>query len=204
MPLNFSALANDGPYTRETIELCVQEVIQTLSRSVSFGKNVNFEFHGIGRLAIRDSRVKMKFFRLFVASLDSSGEMERALRKRSPGSSGLSIISTPRFRPESADTVSLPQLTTDVVEVNSLGQFSSDRLKPKMPTIAETDEKDVEQAQQDSTATTCAEAHEQQPSRKSLVPTPACLFVGKTDTPGFPPDHPVRQHSRSHKGIIQL
>ena len=80
LTINFTAIASETPYSRETVETCVREVLQALSRSLHVKRNVEFIFSGIGCLSIRDARVKMKFFKEFVTSVDSSGELVNALR----------------------------------------------------------------------------------------------------------------------------
>ena len=80
LQLNFTAIATETPYSRETVESCIKEVLQALSRSLHVKRNVEFIFSGIGCLSIRDSRVKMKFYKEFIKSMDSTGELVNALR----------------------------------------------------------------------------------------------------------------------------
>ncbi|XP_015759118.1 PREDICTED: coiled-coil domain-containing protein 81-like [Acropora digitifera] len=77
--LNFAALSNETPFNRDTVESCVKEVLQALSRSVHAKRNVEFHFAGIGRLSIRESKVKMKFFKEFLRCMDGSGSLVQAL-----------------------------------------------------------------------------------------------------------------------------
>lgn len=77
--LNFAALSNETPFNRDTVESCVKEVLQALSRSVQAKRNVEFHFAGIGRLSIRESKVKMKFYKEFLRSMDGSGSLVHAL-----------------------------------------------------------------------------------------------------------------------------
>ena len=78
--LNFSALAYESPFDRDIVEACVKEVMQALARSVASKKNVEFTFSGIGRLQIRDSKVKMKFYKDFINNMDGSGRLVEALK----------------------------------------------------------------------------------------------------------------------------
>lgn len=73
-PLNYAAIANETAFTRDNIELCVKHVLQVFNRSVQSRKNVEFTFTGIGKLQIRNSKVKMKFFKEFVNSCDATGK----------------------------------------------------------------------------------------------------------------------------------
>ena len=38
-------------------------------------KNVELTFNGIGRLTIRDSRVKMRFYKEFITQMDGTGKL---------------------------------------------------------------------------------------------------------------------------------
>lgn len=78
--LNFSALSSESPFDRDTIEGCVKEVLQAYSRAVQARRNVEFTFCGIGKLVIRDGKVKMKFFKDFMNMMDGSGQLSEALR----------------------------------------------------------------------------------------------------------------------------
>ena len=78
--LNYAALSFDSPFDRDAVEACVKEVLQALARSLSSKRNVEFSFSGIGRLTIRDSKVKMKFYKEFINSMDGSGQLLNALK----------------------------------------------------------------------------------------------------------------------------
>lgn len=78
--LNYSALSFETPFDRDTVEACVKEVLGAVSRSVGAKRNVEFTFSGIGRLQIRDSKVKMKFYKAFINSMDGSGKLLESLR----------------------------------------------------------------------------------------------------------------------------
>ena len=74
-PLNYAAIANETAFSRDDIELCVKHVLQVFNRSVQAKKNVEFTFTSIGKLQIRNNKVKMKFFKDFVSSCDPSGKV---------------------------------------------------------------------------------------------------------------------------------
>lgn len=110
LQLNFTAIASETPYPRETVESCIKEVLQALSRSLHVKRNVEFIFTGIGCLSMRDSRVKMKFYKEFIKSMDNTGELVNALRNRPDTTDSiLSDILTPR--PATGNTVILPRIT---------------------------------------------------------------------------------------------
>lgn len=79
VPLNFVMISLEGPFNRDTIEGCVKETLLFLSRSISVKQNVEFTFKGIGVLSIRDSKVKMRFYKDFLCSMDGSGTLSNAL-----------------------------------------------------------------------------------------------------------------------------
>ena len=78
--LNFSQLSYDSAFDRDAVEACVKEVLGALQRSIAAKRNVEFTFTAIGRLQIRDSRVKMKFFKEFINNMDGSGKLVEALQ----------------------------------------------------------------------------------------------------------------------------
>ncbi|XP_065907191.1 coiled-coil domain-containing protein 81-like [Dysidea avara] len=109
LPINYTALANESPFDRDTIELCIKEVLLALNKYISQQRHVEFVFPGIGKLLIRDSKAKMKFYREFVSNVDGSGEVKRmptaALHSR------LSVMSS-ESRPPTATTITLPRLVS--------------------------------------------------------------------------------------------
>lgn len=117
------------------METCIHEVIQAMSRLLAAKGSIQLEFCNIGRLFIRESKVKMRFFREFITMLDSSGEMETAFR---PGTTQteLSIMSDPS-RPETQALV-LPRIvetsgvgTSLSLEVSSVADPEDDALSIK-------------------------------------------------------------------------
>lgn len=69
----------EGPFKRDTIEGCVKETLLFLSRSISVKQNVEFTFKGIGVLVIKDGKVKMRFYKDFLSTMDGSGALAKAL-----------------------------------------------------------------------------------------------------------------------------
>ncbi|XP_069615379.1 coiled-coil domain-containing protein 81 [Ranitomeya imitator] len=111
VPLNFIALSFSCPYNRDTIEACVRETLGAFSRSVATKQHVEFAFKGIGALLIRDLKVKMKFYKEFVNSMDGTGTLVRSLCNR-PGTadSVMSSIEDPLLRPRSCSALLFPRL----------------------------------------------------------------------------------------------
>ena len=80
MPLNFAAISHEIDFDRDTVERGIKEVLLALSRSVKGGHHVEFTFPSIGKLLIKNSNVKMKFYKDFLQNIDSSGAVAKALR----------------------------------------------------------------------------------------------------------------------------
>ncbi|XP_078514566.1 coiled-coil domain-containing protein 81 isoform X2 [Lissotriton helveticus] len=127
VPLNFIALSLGSSFTRDIVEGCVKETLQLFSRSIAIKQNVEFTFTGIGVLMIREGKVKMKFFKEFLHSMDGSGTLVKALVNR-PGTSDsvLSSRENDALRPRSSSAVLFPR-----------AQYSSPDAKGAMETIRE-------------------------------------------------------------------
>ena len=196
--MNFTALSNMTAFDRDTVELCVKEVLQAMGRSLAARKNIQFDFGNIGRLVIQDRKAKMRFFRDFIASLDTSGEMEYAFRPDT-AHSVLSIMSNPCTpRPSTANTLTLPHivqpsgnnvLTLDCATTppRSAGSISTtppsangrgSYTPSKMPSIIEDAEEEEEPFGNDISS------GDERPLPHSLVPKPVGLFVS-TPTNGM-------------------
>ncbi|XP_071800629.1 coiled-coil domain-containing protein 81-like isoform X1 [Asterias amurensis] len=134
--LNFSVLSAESPFDRDTVERCVKEVLLSLSRSVQSKRNVEFSFTGIGRLAIRDSKVKMKFYKDFLNMMDGSGTLAEALKNRpDTADSVLSRAST--YRPLTGNTLVLPRISQGSGKDGLLLENEEPASKRMMPTIDE-------------------------------------------------------------------
>ena len=79
VPLNHAALSAESPFERDTVEGCVRETLLLLLRAVAGGRAVLFTFQGVGVLCFRHGKVKMKFYRDFISSMDGSGRLLWAL-----------------------------------------------------------------------------------------------------------------------------
>ena len=116
------------------METCIHEVIQAMSRLLAAKGTVQLEFCNIGRLFIRENKVKMRFFREFITMLDSSGEMETAFR---PGTTQteLSIMSDPSSSRPDTQALVLPRIvetsgagTSLSLEVSSVADSEDDAM----------------------------------------------------------------------------
>jgi hypothetical protein len=57
------------------VESCVREILGAVQRAIGSKRNVELNFSGIGKLSIRDSKVKMKFYKDFINQMDGSGKL---------------------------------------------------------------------------------------------------------------------------------
>lgn len=117
--LNYTHLSNETGISRELVEGAVREVLQTLSRAIATGKNIEFDIKDVGRLTIHDGKAKMSFFREFIYRLDGCCEMDGLFRSESTDSSICSIMTNPRcFSSQSrpSTSLSLPKIVQPVEE----------------------------------------------------------------------------------------
>ncbi|XP_027704096.1 coiled-coil domain-containing protein 81 [Vombatus ursinus] len=132
--LNFVMISLEGPFNRDVVEGCVKETLLFLSRSISVKQNVEFIFKGIGVLMIRDSKVKMRFYKDFLCAMDGSGNLVKALSNR-PGTTDsvmsnregtaqhpCSVFAFPRIEPKDQETK--PAIET-IEEVEASGPLES-------------------------------------------------------------------------------
>ena len=78
--LNFAALSFESPFDRDTMETCIREILNAVQRAIGAKRHVELTFSGIGKLSIRDSKVKMKFFKEFITQMDGSGKLLDSLQ----------------------------------------------------------------------------------------------------------------------------
>ena len=71
-PLNYFYIQSQSTYSRDQIEQCVKHVLQVFNRSIAAQRNVEFTFSRIGKLQIREGKVKMRFFKDFVSAVDEN------------------------------------------------------------------------------------------------------------------------------------
>ncbi|KAF1392671.1 hypothetical protein PFLUV_G00030480 [Perca fluviatilis] len=107
--LNFAAVSQDTPFSRDVVEGCIRETLLLLFRALASEQNIFLTFQGIGVLSFKNNQVRMKFNREFINAMDGTGRLLLAFNNR-PGSSvsllsgGLSRLQ----RPQTANPVALP------------------------------------------------------------------------------------------------
>lgn len=109
--LNYAALSFESPFDRDTVENCVREILGAVSRGISGKKNVELTFTGIGRLTVRDSRVKMRFYKEFINQMDGTGKLLDSMQNR-PGTVDSVMSDRVPSRPASSTTVILPKISS--------------------------------------------------------------------------------------------
>ncbi|XP_055363148.1 coiled-coil domain-containing protein 81-like isoform X3 [Betta splendens] len=109
--LNFAAVSQVSPFSREVVEGCVRETLQLLFRALASEQNIFITFHGIGVLTFNNKKVRMKFNKDFINTMDGTGRMLLAFNNR-PGSS-VSLLSGGLYRlrrPQTANPAVLPTI----------------------------------------------------------------------------------------------
>ncbi|XP_051235052.1 coiled-coil domain-containing protein 81-like isoform X2 [Dicentrarchus labrax] len=111
--LNFAAVSQETPFSRDVVEGCIRETLLVLFRALASEQNVFLAFQGIGVLSFKNNKVahtaRMKFNRDFINTMDGTGRLLLAFNNR-PGSSvsllsgGLSRLQ----RPQTANPITLP------------------------------------------------------------------------------------------------
>ncbi|XP_076969451.1 coiled-coil domain-containing protein 81 [Tamandua tetradactyla] len=132
VPLNFVMISLEGPFNRDTVEGCVKETLLFLSRSISIKQNVEFTFKRIGVLMIRDSKVKMRFYKDFLSAMDGSGALVKALANR-PGTVDSVLSSREDLWKRPSSVLAFPRI--EIKEMEN---------KPPLETIVEEDEENRE------------------------------------------------------------
>ncbi|CAB1425340.1 unnamed protein product [Pleuronectes platessa] len=79
--LNFAAVSQETPFSRDVVEGCVRETLLFLFRALASERNVLVTFQGIGVLSFTNNKVRMKFNRYFINAMDGTGRMLLALTK---------------------------------------------------------------------------------------------------------------------------
>ncbi|XP_060555877.1 uncharacterized protein LOC132716590, partial [Ruditapes philippinarum] len=106
--LNYAALSFESPFDRDTVESCVREILGAVQRAIGSKRNVELNFSGIGKLSIRDSKVKMKFYKDFINQMDGSGKLLDSMQNR-PGTVDSVMSDRCLSRAQSSNTVILPR-----------------------------------------------------------------------------------------------
>ncbi|KAM9765992.1 coiled-coil domain-containing protein 81-like isoform 2-T2 [Menidia menidia] len=100
--LNFAAVSQKTPFSRDVVEGCVRETLQLLLRALASDQNASLVFKGLGVLSFKKNKVQMNFTRDFFNVSDGGVQRGTGL-KASDRPSG------PQ-RPETADRAALPAL----------------------------------------------------------------------------------------------
>ncbi|XP_034536815.1 coiled-coil domain-containing protein 81-like isoform X2 [Notolabrus celidotus] len=110
--LNYAAVSQESPFSRDVVEGCVRETLLLLCRALASEQHALLTFQGIGVLSFKNNKVRMKFNRDFINAMDGTGRLLLAFNKR-PGSSVSLLSSGPASRlqrPQTANPVTLPSI----------------------------------------------------------------------------------------------
>ncbi|CAF0743230.1 unnamed protein product [Rotaria sordida] len=158
-PLNYFYIQTQSTYTRDQIEQCVKHVLQVFNRSVAAQRNVEFTFSHIGKLQIRDGKVKMRFFKDFVDAVDGNG-----------GNGGKYLFDNTCNRPQTSDSVmsereaARPPTASNVV----LPRLNSRIGNSAMQAIAEEDHGNDEQQTHRATSAKRTQQRDPSPCKNDL------------------------------------
>lgn len=110
LPVNFSTIACLSRVARDYVENCTKEIVRSVSKAIDCSNNVDLCFMGIGRLTFRKGRVKMKFYREFIDSMDCSGQLLDALHF-GPALKDTALLDSPCCDPHSnCGTIVIPNV----------------------------------------------------------------------------------------------
>ncbi|XP_074521751.1 coiled-coil domain-containing protein 81-like [Halichoeres trimaculatus] len=109
--LNFAAVSQETPFSRDMVEGCVRETLLLLYRALATNQHVFLTLQGIGVLSFKNNKVRMKFNRDFINAMDGAGRLLLAFNNR-PGSSVSLLSNGPSrlLRPQTANPVTLPSV----------------------------------------------------------------------------------------------
>ncbi|KAM7014727.1 coiled-coil domain-containing protein 81-like [Tautogolabrus adspersus] len=109
--LNFAAVSQETPFSRDVVEGCVRETLLLLCRALASEQNIFLTLQGIGVLSFKNNKVRMKFNRDFISAMDGTGRLLLAFNNR-PGSSVSLLSSRPSRlqRPQTANPITLPSV----------------------------------------------------------------------------------------------
>uniref|UniRef100_A0A8C6T9V2 Coiled-coil domain-containing protein 81 n=1 Tax=Neogobius melanostomus TaxID=47308 RepID=A0A8C6T9V2_9GOBI len=108
VPLNFTAVSNATPFSRNRVEGCVRETLLLLVRTVASQQNVLLLFPGIGVLSFKNNKVQMKFSKDFINAMDGTGSLLLAFKQRPGSSASLTSAGSRLQRPQTVNFTTLP------------------------------------------------------------------------------------------------
>ncbi|XP_059208150.1 coiled-coil domain-containing protein 81-like [Centropristis striata] len=171
--LNFAAVSQETPFSRDVVEGCIRETLLLLFRALASEQNLFLTFQGIGVLSFKNNKVRMKFNRDFINAMDGTGRLLLAFNTR-PGSSvsllsgGLSRLQ----RLQTANRVTLPTVCSPQPD-NKAGDKDVWCLSPAP------DQRNA------------GEVLQQRKSHQSLLPAMEAVSLSEELNPNPPADRPT-------------
>ncbi|KAF6732670.1 Coiled-coil domain-containing protein 81 [Oryzias melastigma] len=80
--LNFAAVSQDSPFSREVVEGCFRETLELLYGALASQKHVSLPFKGVGILSFNNNKVQMKFNRDFLNAMSRTVRLQTGLNLR--------------------------------------------------------------------------------------------------------------------------
>uniref|UniRef100_A0A087YFC8 CCDC81 HU domain-containing protein n=1 Tax=Poecilia formosa TaxID=48698 RepID=A0A087YFC8_POEFO len=123
VPLNFAAVLQQTPYSRDVVEGCVRETLAALHRALASERHIFLPLKGIGVLSFRNNKVQMKFSRDFINTISETRQTLKDSSMRAGSSSSLSSGEVTELqRPQTACRVSLPAIVSLQTDNKGIGK----------------------------------------------------------------------------------
>ncbi|TKS69654.1 Coiled-coil domain-containing protein 81 [Collichthys lucidus] len=184
--LNYTAVSQETPFSRDVVEGCVRETLLLLFRALVSEQNVFLTLQGIGVLSFKNNKVRMKFNRDFIHAMDGTGRLLLAFNNR-PGSS-VSLLSgglSRLHRPLTANPITLPTVCSPQTD-NKAGDKDLCSLSP---TPDRRNAGEIHQWRESKSNQTLQPAKMKPISlSEELDPKPPIEATDKPTTSIFPPD----------------
>ncbi|XP_014903060.1 coiled-coil domain-containing protein 81 isoform X2 [Poecilia latipinna] len=123
VPLNFAAVSQQTPYSRDVVEGCVRETLAALHRALASERHIFLPLKGIGVLSFRNNKVQMKFSRDFINTISETHQTLKDSSMRAGSSGSLSSAEVTELqRPQTACRVSLPAIVSLQTDNKGIGK----------------------------------------------------------------------------------
>ncbi|RVE74373.1 hypothetical protein OJAV_G00021150 [Oryzias javanicus] len=80
--LNFAAVSQDSPFSREVVEGCFREMLELLYGALASQKHVSLPFKRVGILSFKNNKVQMMFNRDFLNAVSRTARLQTGLNLR--------------------------------------------------------------------------------------------------------------------------
>lgn len=184
LSINYTVISNGTSFSRDTVELCIREILVAFGKALGACKDISLDFPKIGRLMIRDKKCRMRFFKEFISSMDSSGKIKYAFCSNKSQSSEGSVMSEP-------PSVRLNRTLPKIVEVTS-EDSSSDASSPPPPAIKNSNKPNQDFMSNKDRPT----APHHSPKHETVLPLPSASSPARSKTEAKSGSEPLNNDHR--------